>query len=76
MHKNMILQNLPLLLIALSPRHRAAMAFTSPHISVCYLAEQGILTRRFGQLTVGCHVRPYLILNTTFYPDVIQGFCL
>jgi len=53
MHKNMILQNLPLLLIALSPRHRAAMAFTSPHISVCYLAEQGILTRRFGQLTVG-----------------------
>ena len=37
---------------AVSLVHRAAMAFTSPHISVCYLAEQGILTRRFGQLTV------------------------
>jgi hypothetical protein len=27
---------------AVSLRHKAAMAFTSPHISVCYLAEQGI----------------------------------
>jgi len=33
-------------------------------------------TRQPWNRFIRCHVRPYLILNTTFYPDVIQGFCL
>ena len=34
------------------------------------------ILKRLDRLMKNCHVRPYLILNSTFNPDVIQGFWL